>query len=322
MKENKLLISILLLFSTIYTFESNAQAWKRNRKELIFGIGAAGFLGDLGGANAFGTDFSPIDMELSLTKPVISAGMRYQISNWAKLRGNFSLAQVAGDDKLTKEVYRNNRNLHFKSPLAELSFLYEFYFQKERTGQKYNIRQSKGFKWKNFTSYGFGGIAAIFFNPKAEWNGKWYALQPLGTEGQGMIGFSKKYSRINMAIPIGIGVQYTLNRLWKVGMEFGYRKTFTDYIDDVGGIYADHNVLEAYYAQQGIDPRLSYLADPNLHNPITMGYDANGYFKGKTADMEDTFPIPLRGQPEKDAYLFASFTVVYKIISFGSRARF
>ncbi len=324
MKENKLLIIFtLLLLSSFFSLDSFAQAWKRNRKEWIFGIGATGFLGDLGGANAYGTDYSPIDMELTLTRPVLSVGMKYQISNWSKLRGNFAFGQVAGDDKLTKEKFRNNRNLHFKSPIAELSFLYEFYFQRERVGLKYNIRQSKGFKWKNFASYGFTGFATIFFNPRAQYNGQWYALQPLGTEGQGMIGFPKKYSRINFAIPVGVGVQYSLNRLWKVGMEFGYRKTFTDYIDDVSGHYADHSTLAKFYEENGIRPDLANIADPNLKSSITTGYDESGlYFQGITADTKDVLPYPLRGQPQKDAYLFASFTVIYKIISFGSRAKF
>jgi hypothetical protein len=38
-----------------------------------------------------------------------------------------------------------------------------------------------------------------------------------------------------MAIPFGGGVKYVLNPKWYLSLEFGMRKTFFDYLDNVSG---------------------------------------------------------------------------------------
>ncbi|MGH2648399.1 MAG: hypothetical protein ACRDE8_12555, partial [Ginsengibacter sp.] len=43
--------------------------------------------------------------------------------------------------------------------------------------------------------------------------------------------------------PLGIGWKMVLNEKWDISYEFGYRITFTDYIDDVSKNYVDLNVL-------------------------------------------------------------------------------
>lgn len=330
MKQKYIIVAFLAcVIFVCFSTESSAQSWKRNRKELVFGLGATGFLGDLGGLNKYGTDYSPVDLELSMTRPLVCGGMRYQVTEWSKLKGNLAWGQLAGDDKLTTEFFRNNRNLYFKSPIVEAAILYEIYFQKEKAGHRYNIRQAKGFKIKNFTTYGFVGFGGVYFNPKAKLNGSWVPLQPLGTEGQGLEGRPKKYSRITMAIPMGLGLNYMLNRQWKIGLEVGYRKTFTDYMDDVHDTYYDHSLLKAEYIKQGMSNDLAEatakLADPNLGlNPLGNNPNGDGFTQGYQPGYgeEQVKVLPLRGQPQKDAYIFANFTVSYKIITFGSRAKF
>jgi hypothetical protein len=36
-------------------------------------------------------------------------------------------------------------------------------------------------------------------------------------------------------LPFGVGLKYVLAGQWNLGLEFGARKTFTDYLDDLGG---------------------------------------------------------------------------------------
>jgi hypothetical protein len=80
----------------------------------------------------------------------------------------------------------------------------------------------------------------------------------LQTEGQALPGGSKQYSRINFSIPVGGYYKLTLNKVWSIGLEFSYRKTFTDYIDDVGGGYYDPQALAAAYG-----PLSAQMADPS-----------------------------------------------------------
>ena len=51
------------------------------------------------------------------------------------------------------------------------------------------------------------------------------------------------YKTLGFAIPFGAGVKYALNDKWVVGVEFGLRKTFTDYLDDVSTVYPDKDDL-------------------------------------------------------------------------------
>ena len=91
-----------------------------------------------------------------------------------------------------------------------------------------------------FSPYVFVGIAGSKFNPKARYLGNWEALQPLGTEGQGMAGFDAPYKRFALAIPFGLGVKYALTDRINLGLELGARPTFTDYLDDVSGDYVTY----------------------------------------------------------------------------------
>src|ERR1700741_3951022 len=94
--------------------------WKKYRKEVYGSVGAANFLGDLGGLDKIGTDYSPVDLEFSLTRPAVSLAYRYKIAKNLNWHSSFNYLLVAGDDKLTSEQFRNNRNLNFKSNIFNI----------------------------------------------------------------------------------------------------------------------------------------------------------------------------------------------------------
>ncbi len=276
---------------------------KKPRPEFIIGLGASNFLGELGGANQIGTFFVR-DLEFKATRPSAQIAIRYKSKSRLAIKAGFYYQLLSGDDKLTKEPYRNNRNLHFRSNVFELSGQLEFFFTKEQQGHRYNIKNVKGMKSYNFQAYGFVGGGAIFFNPQAKYNGSWVSLQPLGTEGQGLPGGPKKYSRFTVVIPYGLGVKDAINKEWSIGLELGIRKTFSDYIDDVSGVYYDNATLRAARGDMAAD-----LADPSLHNyPESLGGDAVG--GNQTSKGE------VRGHSNhKDAYMFINITASYKIPS-------
>ncbi|MDP1614924.1 MAG: DUF6089 family protein, partial [Methylococcales bacterium] len=63
-------------------------------------------------------------------------------------------------------------------------------------------------------------------------------LKSIGTEGQN-IGFDgrKPYNLVAFSIPFGIGAKYSFNKRLCFSAEWGLRKSFTDYLDDVSQTY-------------------------------------------------------------------------------------
>lgn len=274
---------------------------KKPRPEFIIGLGASNFLGELGGANQIGTFFVR-DLEFKATRPSAQIGIRYKFNNRFAVKGGLYYQLLSGSDKLTKEPFRNNRNLSFRSHVVELSGQVEFFLTKEQQGARYKIKNAKGMKSYDFQSYIFVGAGGFFYNPQARYNGSWVNLQPLGTEGQGLPDGPKKYSLVSVCIPYGIGVKNAINREWSIGLEVGMRKTFTDYIDDVSGVYYDNAAIRAARGDMAAD-----LADPSLLNyPESLG--------GATSTADQTSPGQVRGHSNhKDAYMFLNITASYKI---------
>ncbi len=299
MKKTILTTLFLLLF---IASESQAQRvrarWKAYRYEWSFGLGASNFLGELGGANQIGTNGFK-DLELSQTRPAISTGLRYKLSPNFSLHTHLTWGSVRGDDNLTSEPSRKDRNLNFKSDIFEFNVNFEAALLTQREGGVYRlkgVKRSSGFEG---SVYAFVGIGVFKFNPKGQIGGKWYELRDLGTEGQGISPSRSKYSLVQLCVPIGIGGRYFFNRRWGVGLEFGIRKTFTDYIDDVSKTYYENQAISS-----ASGPNAAILADPS----ITRNDGIN--------DLEEKAQITgqQRGDAsDKDAFMFATFSIHYKL---------
>ena len=59
---------------------------------------------------------------------------------------------------------------------------------------------------------------------------------------------------------MGIGFRMGISKMWRVGLELAYVKTFTDYMDDVSTNYADPSLLSSEGA---------YFSNPD--SPYTIG---------------------------------------------------
>lgn len=272
---------------------ASAQLWKRYRKQVFGGVGVTNFLGDLGGGNDIGVnDFT--DLDIAATRMTVTAGFKYQLTKNFSARANLTYGLLRGDDKFTKEQFRRARDLHFRSNIWEASIMGELYLLQNSRNGAFRLRGVRGNRALKMDIYLLGGIGFMYFNPKGQLdNGDWVALQPIGTEGQGLPGQKDKYSRTTLTVPLGIGVAKTINRYWSVGIEFVHRVTFTDYIDDVGGLFYNPDaIINANGGNEELRPL------------ITSSNGANG------------IPGEIRGDSKQnDHFMTGTITVTKKLLA-------
>lgn len=243
------LLLFLLLFNT-----GNAQHLilgnEKIQIEAGLNFGPTFFLGDLGGKVGKGTTFIK-DLNFEMTKLMKGAFIAFYPTDWVGLRIAAQYTYVEGKDQLIKtngvdELWRKQRNLDFKSNMWEVYTAIEFFpiqfFKRYDEGYDARLRP-----------YFFGGIGAFHFNPMGsltDSNGavSWHALQPLKTEGQGFAEYpdKKAYNLTKLNLPFGAGIKYMAGSKISFALELLYRKTFTDYIDDVSTSYIDPNYFDKY----------------------------------------------------------------------------
>ena len=205
---------------------------------LPFGLNAQYFeAGIMVGASNYLGDLSSNSSILYMQETGFAGGVfaRYNFHYLGAIKLGVNFASVSGEDANSSDRSIQERNLSFSSSIFEASLTGEF-----------NIPGYEPYNLNNpFSPYLFAGISLFRYNPKAEFQGTTYELQPLGTEGQGITGRPEAYSLYSFAIPMGIGFKYAISDLWNLGLEIGVRKTFTDYIDDVSSTYVSYPELLA-----------------------------------------------------------------------------
>lgn len=236
-------------------------------------------LGLFGGTATYSGDFveRPIDL-LTEMSPAIGLSARYTYSEHLAGRIQLSYARISGSDLNAVSNVRRLRNLRFRSPVVEIALLPEYNI-------KHFLLKKSGYV---ITPFVYAGVAGFYFNPQAPYNNEWVDLQPLGTEGQGLQGAMDKYSRFQVAVPAGLGVRFKVSEMLSIAWEAGLRVTFTDYLDDVGGVYPDMGVM----AERG---------------PVALALsDRTSEYTGLPTDRR---PGELRGTDNNDLYFFSGFSV-------------
>ncbi len=207
-------------------------------------------------------------------KPNFNAGLQYYFTNRISARAEASWFQLSGSDAKADpsgELGRRPRNLSFQSNSIEFSVTGAYNFLPN--GNRYYRRPG-------FNAYVFGGIGGMYFNPTTIYQGKRVALQPLQTE-------LVHYSKFGVVIPFGLGIRLRSGPNTNIAIEAGYRKTFTDYLDDVSTVHHDASKFSSTLA--------AALSDrgPEIGLPLsTEGY--------------------IRGNPKaKDGYMLLSVKLEY-----------
>lgn len=216
---------LILVFAIILSGASYGQ-----RHEVGLFLGSSYYNGDLNTSTPF-----------LMAGPAAGVAYRYIFNpRWAfKFNGYFG--QIAGDDAFNPDEGLRSRKLSFRSNVLEFGGTMEFNF----------MRFTPGSERERFSPFLFAGLSVFRFNPEAQFMNpvsqqmEWWDLQPLGTEGQGTTAYTDRtaYSLTSVGIPFGFGLKYSLGQSTVVAFEWGMRKTFTDYIDDVSKTYADPYIL-------------------------------------------------------------------------------
>ncbi len=137
------------------------------------------------------------------SRPAVTAFYRSNLSQVVSLRAGITAGGIGASDKRPIDAFAGQRDASFSIFLMEASAVMEYHFMNWRN-DKHILR---------FTPYLFGGLALFGIS---------------GTQNK-----PSEYSNVQGAIPFGLGMKYILNPKWYLSLEFGVRKTFFDYLDNV-----------------------------------------------------------------------------------------
>jgi Domain of unknown function (DUF6089) len=306
-------IALLLMASTTGTLKAQ-YAWD-------FGVhvGGANYLGEMGGKEQTRRDFI-WDLKMSQTRWCVGGFARRKLNRLVSVNAGLLYLRIQGADALSTNRERVGRNLNFRNDM------FEAYLRGEFTIFADNDLGGRGRYKTDFRLFGYAGVAAFLHNPKGQINreGAFYNLADYNTE-------LVDYSNIGVAIPVGIGFHFTKKRRHRFGWDFGWRTTFTDYLDDVSTTYKNYHDLpdggqQLYdmsdYVTHGtqfdsdnngvFDPSDNGVLNEDSDNPALPGQEQYGW----EGDTEPSGPSKLtenkRGDPtHNDSYMTMTFTYSY-----------
>ena len=276
-------------YSQAFIFGNEKVKW-----EAGINFGPSFFLGDLGGNAGKGTPFLK-DINLEFTKLMKGAYITMYPSRIFGIRLSAGLTYLEGDDAVINtnginELWRRQRNLDFRTNVWEANACVELF-----PTMIFNTNTEDE---PRFRPYGLIGVGVFHFNPQgsltdSRGNKSWYYLHPLRLEGQGMAEYpySQPYKLTQLNIPMGGGFKYFVSDRVNVSMELLYRKTFTDYIDDVSKKYIDPKSFAKYLsaADASLATKLSDKAVGIIYPGMTR-YPA-GTQRGDLKDGDTYFSV-------------------------------
>jgi len=267
--------SCIILSFILLSFLASAQNKKFEKsKDVGFIVGTSYYIGEVNPYKHFGT------------KLKMGGGIHYRNNfdrRWS-LKTSLLYQQVEAWDADSEDPFIRNRNLSFRNQVIEGSLQFELNFFPYQIGE----RQYPA------TPYVFAGLGYFNMKPMANYRGTWYELQPLGTEGQGTALGGDYYKTNMLCVPFGVGFKVNIFSVFAFNLEWGVRKTWTDYFDDISGNYVDTGALA-----ETSGPLAAALADRSLV---------------KETDNGSSIPTLQRGDPgRKDFYFFALASLTFRI---------
>ena len=172
--------------------------------------GACNYQGDLAGGVVIWQE----------TQPAFGVLLRYTPNPYITIRGNYLQGKLTGADSHSPEPSQRSRGLTFNSTIREFSFIGEFNFLGQSNERNYQGAETL------FNPYLFAGlgVASTDGTPVAPSDRRPYPFPEEGTKS------------IVPALPLGIGFKVQFSDVVSVGIEWGTRLTFSDYLDGVSKV--------------------------------------------------------------------------------------
>jgi len=258
-----------------------AQLHKKNKShELSLISGGCYYIGDLNPNKHLGNNSK------------ITGGLSYR--NNVSRRLGFKAGVMYGSaeywDNKSSDPWQRNRNLNFRNVFYEFSFITEVNY--------FDYQLNSGDK---ISPYLFSGICYYRMDPQGNLQGSWISLQTLGTEGQ-WSNSGSQYKLAGFAIPFGFGLKMNLFGFAGVSFEWGIRKTWTDYFDDVSTAYTNPKEQVKNQGQLSLS-----LSDPSVDQ---FRPDSNA----PTDPNRNTSEGMMRGDPSNnDFYGFALLSLNFRL---------
>lgn len=178
------------------------------------------------------------------SRPAATVFYRSNLSRVVSFRTALTGGQLAASEKPI-DAFADKRNASFDLFLLEASTVMEYHFLNWRDGKRF-------VRWNPYLMAGFA-LFGISGNNKTK---------------------PEEYSNVQAAIPFGVGIKYVHTPKWYFALEFGMRKTFFDYLDNVSDgnqrkknfQYGNPNDKDAYYFV-GISITRTFYDIPCPKNP-------------------------------------------------------
>lgn len=133
-----------------------------------------------------------------MPSPAFGLLYRYDINNRYAIRLSGSYTVLKGDDANSDNIYQQQRGHSFSTRIFDITPMFEFNFLPFKAASRYEY----------YSVYVTAGVGALFMNSPSS-----FPVHPV--------------------VPFGIGFKYGISKRLVVTGEWTYRKTFTDYIDQL-----------------------------------------------------------------------------------------
>lgn len=187
-------------------------------------------IGLIGGGANYQGELQDKYINLDGISAVVGVGVFYSTQPRFNFSAEFIRGTLTGSDA-APGARNAARNLQFVTRLYELSAQGRFNF----------IVNDEAL----IIPYVSGGLSGFYIDPYTPAEGGRIYLFPLGTEGQGLREYpDRKMNRhLNAAILGGGGLALRVSENLNLDLDVVFRKTFTDYIDDVSSTYPEAQAL-------------------------------------------------------------------------------
>ncbi len=192
----------------VVSFFSLQPQAKAQIHDIGIGLGVANYTGELSKSYSLLTH-----------RPGAWGFYRYNLNNQISFRGSLGVGRLTASDNPPFDPFAARRSpSEFRVNVTEIAATFEYNFF-DYKNPKSQVRWSP---------YFFGGLAVF------------------RTGGFRSHEKPTDYSKIQPSIPVGIGFKYRLTPYFTLGYEWGARKTFFDYIENVGEYLPENGVPKNY----------------------------------------------------------------------------